>query len=128
MTITRKTRYALSKHDVAAHAHDGGLAFPDPDLTLRAMQVMVMLAALLPAQANAPPNPGSWWMVLGLHWVLESAGGDVSLGAAGILAITDWGVVSRQMAAHRVPARWVAVAVAWAAFHPHVRVTEPATC
>jgi hypothetical protein len=57
----------------------------------------------------------------------ESAGGDVSLGAAGILAITDWGVVSRQMAAHRVPARWVAVAVAWAAFHPHVRVTEPAT-
>ena len=66
-------------------------------------------------------------MVLGLHWVLESAGGDVSLGAAGILAITDWGVVSRQMAAHRVPARWVAVAVAWAAFHPHVHVTEPAT-
>ena len=72
MTITRKTRYALSKHDVAAHAHDGGLAFPDPDLTLRAMQVMVMLAALLPAQANAPPNPGSWWMVLGLHWVVAA--------------------------------------------------------
>ena len=103
--IVKRTRYAMSKHDVAAHVDDGGWAFPDPGLTLQAMQVRVLLAAMRPVRANAPPNPGSWWMTTGIHWILDTIGGHVSLGAAGILHISDWQAVVHRLTARHVPHR-----------------------
>ena len=85
----RKTRYALSRWDAAAHVHDGGWAFPDPDLTLQAMQVTVLIDAVAPVYANSPRNSVSWWMVMGMHWLLEVAGLNVRAGPAGIMYIDD---------------------------------------
>ena len=73
--VTDKMRWLLSKADCAAHHHDGGLGFPQPTLTARAVQATILLALLYPTRENvgAPATTGALWTAIPMGWLLHDA-------------------------------------------------------
>ena len=98
---------------MSAHLHDGGLAFPKPVHTIRAVQCETMLQLLEPYGANQPRPTGAAWNANPLTMILRAAGApaDCTLGA---LYDADWETIVNNMSEGRAPRNWQRVCKAWA--------------
>jgi hypothetical protein len=69
----------ITEDTMSAHLHDGGLAFPKPVHTIRAVQCETMLQLLEPYGANQPRPTGAAWDANTLTMILRAAGAPSSL-------------------------------------------------